>query len=322
MSKRQILNFEDVVISDEINPRLALDADAVAEYAQCLEELPPMCVFNVEGRGYVLTRGFHRIEAHKAKGVREAEFIVKSGTIEQAQEDADIDNLRHGVRLTSREKLGVVRRQLKVNPSRTDKEIATKCKASPQTVNEVRQELVSLGEIPHAPMLFNGNGDSGTAEDVVFVDPYRVERSWWQRIEMSNRRRRSSSLMERLMPCQICDHPVSQRAHILDVAAWGPNEHTMRACANCHEIYDILINHLEGKQGRNDYIVAHFEDNPSGCPHFETLRKKAEAMIPVRRTLYEEMLSRHSHFEAHTQAAMKTIQRVKEGSYVFTPEFN
>lgn len=53
-------------------------------------------------------------------------------------------------------------------------------------------------------------------------------------------RRRQSSRYERLTPCWCCEWPISERHHLLEVARYGENNHTVQLCANCHELYHII----------------------------------------------------------------------------------
>lgn len=55
------------------------------------------------------------------------------------------------------------------------------------------------------------------------------------------RKRRKARLEERLIPCQCCAYPVSQRHHVLPVARFGEyGGDTIHLCANCHEAYHIF----------------------------------------------------------------------------------
>ena len=52
--------------------------------------------------------------------------------------------------------------------------------------------------------------------------------------------RRKTKLSERLQKCQCCEHPISERHHLLEVSQYGDNEYTFQLCPNCHELYHIL----------------------------------------------------------------------------------
>lgn len=70
--------------------------------------------------------------------------------------------------------------------------------------------------------------------------------------------RRKARLDERLQPCQCCLHPISQRHHLFEVAVWGGNEQTVPLCANCHELYHVIIYAGQGGE-RARKVLAHVE---------------------------------------------------------------
>lgn len=53
-----------------------------------------------------------------------------------------------------------------------------------------------------------------------------------------------SSAEERLMPCEICNHPLSAKHHLLQFHEYGENAKTMRLCANCHDLYHVTYQAL------------------------------------------------------------------------------
>jgi len=57
-----------------------------------------------------------------------------------------------------------------------------------------------------------------------------------------SQKRRKTKLSERLMPCQCCGYPISQRHHLFNVAAFGENTYVRYLCANCHELFHIIDN--------------------------------------------------------------------------------
>lgn len=57
---------------------------------------------------------------------------------------------------------------------------------------------------------------------------------------LMRKKRRTTRLPERLIPCQCCGHPVSQRHHLIPVARYGDTDSSVHLCANCHEAYHIF----------------------------------------------------------------------------------
>lgn len=157
--EERTLKLDQVTIDNSFNPRIgALDQIAVREYSQTLNDLPPMHVFEVPGEGYLLVAGFHRYAAHELAGVDQALFIVHQGDRAAAAEFADLDNLKHGIRLTRSEKRNVISRQLKRHPDWADVRIARACHTTDKTVRTVREELEGTSEIPRLDRLVGEDG--------------------------------------------------------------------------------------------------------------------------------------------------------------------
>lgn len=154
----KILKLAEVQIDNRLNPREgSLDQEAITEYAAHVEALPVMRVWLIEG-SYYLTRGFHRFAAHQLALKDEAMFEVHEGTWEEAQEDADLDNLQHGLRLTRAEKRAVIARHLKRHPGRSDVWLGRQCHTTDKTIRSVREELEAASEIPRLESLVGTDG--------------------------------------------------------------------------------------------------------------------------------------------------------------------
>lgn len=74
-------------------------------------------------------------------------FIIHQGDRARAAEFADLDNLKHGLRLTRTEKRAVIGRYLRRHPERSDVWVAKDCYTTDKTVRSVREELEAAGEI-------------------------------------------------------------------------------------------------------------------------------------------------------------------------------
>ncbi len=63
--------------------------------------------------------------------------------------------------------------------------------------------------------------------------------------------RRQTKVNERLVSCQCCGYPISQRHHLLEVSRFGENEYSYQLCPNCHELYHIIKDsRLYGNESR------------------------------------------------------------------------
>lgn len=58
--------------------------------------------------------------------------------------------------------------------------------------------------------------------------------------EIAAPKRRKVYTKERLAPCPCCNHPISQRHHMLPVHRYGETHYTVQLCANCHEAFHVL----------------------------------------------------------------------------------
>lgn len=66
------------------------------------------------------------------------------------------------------------------------------------------------------------------------------------------RKRRSTTLAERLTPCECCGHPITERHHFMPFKRHGDGGVTAQLCANCHDAYHIFDRaHAELKAGKH-----------------------------------------------------------------------
>lgn len=154
----QILKLDDVIVDNDLNPRQgALDQDVVLDYSAHVDELPAMTAYDVQGFCF-LVGGFHRYAAHRLAQRSEGRFVVRVGTREEAKEFADLDNLKHGLRLNRAERRQVIERQLKRHPEWSDSRLASACYTTDKTVRVVREELEQTSEIPRLDILTGADG--------------------------------------------------------------------------------------------------------------------------------------------------------------------
>lgn len=156
--EEKVLKLDEVIVDNDLNPRQgALDQDAVLDYSAHIDDLPPMHCYDILGF-YYLTRGFHRYAAHRLAMRDDARFVVHQGSREEAKEDADLDNLKHGLRLTRGERREVIRRQLRRHPDWSDSRLAGACGTTDKTVRAIREEMEATSEIPKLDVLTGADG--------------------------------------------------------------------------------------------------------------------------------------------------------------------
>lgn len=101
--------ISDIVFADDINIRQELRQDAVDRYAEILDDLPPIQIWQPNGK-MLLVDGWHRIAAAKKIGRSEIEAEVHKGDRTEAMVAAILANTAHGVPLSMAERdEGIVR---------------------------------------------------------------------------------------------------------------------------------------------------------------------------------------------------------------------
>lgn len=73
-------------------------------------------------------------------------------------------------------------------------------------------------------------------------------------------KRPKSKLRERLLPCQFCDYPISEKHHALPISIFGKTPYTLQLCANCHELYHIVERVILYESKRAAYLLNAFKN--------------------------------------------------------------
>src|SRR5215831_20561026 len=92
------LPLDELVLDPDLNLRDRLDDFTVERYAEAWERLPPITVFEVEGR-WLLADGFHRHAAAALLGKTKIPAEVRVGTFADALDFVSSVNLFHGLPL-------------------------------------------------------------------------------------------------------------------------------------------------------------------------------------------------------------------------------
>lgn len=144
-TEKQTLRLDQIRIDGGTQPRVAIDEQAVAEYAELYSEgvdLPPVTVF-FDGATYWLADGFHRYWANKRINCDYVFAYVHSGTQRDAILYSVGANAEHGLRRTAQDKRRAVLTLLNDDhwSRKTQDEIAQDCKVSRWFVNKITKEL-------------------------------------------------------------------------------------------------------------------------------------------------------------------------------------
>lgn len=147
----QTLQLSQLRIDGGTQPRVAINEEVVADYAEHLREgvvLPPVVAF-FDGVVYWLADGFHRYHAHRRVGREAIAADVHDGGLREAILYSVGANAEHGLRRTNDDKRKAVETMLiheiaskdeNGNPW-CDSDIARQCRVHHTTVGRIRKEL-------------------------------------------------------------------------------------------------------------------------------------------------------------------------------------
>lgn len=141
------LPVEEIVLDPNLNLRDRLDPETVERYAEAWDRLPPLAVFEVDGR-WLLVDGFHRHAAALARRRATVGAVVQAGTFAEALDFAAAANLAHGLPLTRGERRRAVEVKLRLHPDQSDRHLAKELGVGRELVARVRGQLVESGQIP------------------------------------------------------------------------------------------------------------------------------------------------------------------------------
>jgi hypothetical protein len=135
------MKIEDIQATGGTQIRANIDQDAVNDYAEHVDDLPPAEVYH-DGtpKGFWLVDGFHRYFAHKKSGRQFISVAIKSGTRREAILAACGVNSSHGMRRTNEDKRNAVMTLLRDEEWQNwgDSEIAKKCGVAQSFARKLR----------------------------------------------------------------------------------------------------------------------------------------------------------------------------------------
>ena len=149
--------LDDLVLDPNLNLRDRLDDFTVERYADSWDRLPPITVFEVEGR-LLLADGFHRHAAAIMMGKRTIPAEVRDGTMPEALDFVSSVNLFHGLPLTRAERRRAVEVKLKLHHDWSDRRMAEELAVSRELVAKIRRQLIESHQIPNLPGRVGSDG--------------------------------------------------------------------------------------------------------------------------------------------------------------------
>ncbi len=141
------LTLDDLVLDPSLNLRDRLDDDTVHRYMDAWGRMPPITVFDVEGR-LLVADGFHRHAAAVSLGKRTILAEVRAGTFPEALDFVAGANLFHGLPLTRAERRRAIEVRLRLHHERSDRHLAEELSVGRELVAKIRRQLVEAGQIP------------------------------------------------------------------------------------------------------------------------------------------------------------------------------
>ena len=149
--------LDDLALDPDLNLRDRLDDFTVERYADSWERLPPITVYEIDGR-LLVADGFHRHAAAVMLGKRtiRAEIIV--GTMTEVLDFVSSVNLFHGLPLTRAERRRAVEIKLKLHHDWSDRRMAEELAVSRELVAKIRRQLIESRQIPNLPGRVGADG--------------------------------------------------------------------------------------------------------------------------------------------------------------------
>jgi hypothetical protein len=157
--------LNDLVIDQNLYLRDRIDDFTVERYADSWERLPPITVFEIDGRLY-LADGFHRHAAAVMLGKRTIPAEIRVGTFNDALDFVSSVNLFHGLPLTRSERRRAVEVKLKLHHDWSDRRMAEELGVSRELVAKIRRQLIEGRQIPNNPGRVGSDGKLYTSAGI------------------------------------------------------------------------------------------------------------------------------------------------------------
>jgi ParB-like chromosome segregation protein Spo0J len=148
---------DDLVLDPTLNLRDRLDEETVDRYVDAWGRMPPVTVFEVDGR-WLLADGFHRHAAAVKLDRRTILAEVRAGTIDEALDFVAGVNLFHGLPLSRAERRRAVEVKIRLHHDWSDRRLSEELGAGRELVARVRKQLVDAGQVPASATRVGADG--------------------------------------------------------------------------------------------------------------------------------------------------------------------
>lgn len=151
------LALDELVLDPNLNLRDRLDEFTVERYAESWDRLPPITVYEVDGR-WLVADGFHRHASAITLGKRTIKAEIVDGSFEDALDFVSSVNLFHGLPLTRAERRRAVDIKLRLHHDWSDRRMAEELGVSRELVAKTRRSLIEGNQIPNNPGRIGADG--------------------------------------------------------------------------------------------------------------------------------------------------------------------
>ncbi len=141
------IDLDDLVLDPALNLRDRLDEDTVTRYIDAWGRLPPVTVWDVDGR-LLLADGFHRHAAAVTLGKKTIPSEVLHGSFSDALDYVAGANLFHGLPLSRSERRRAIEIRLRLHHDRSDRHLAEEMSVGRELVAKIRRQLIEASQIP------------------------------------------------------------------------------------------------------------------------------------------------------------------------------
>jgi hypothetical protein len=164
--------LNDLVLDPNLNLRDRLDDFTVERYADSWDRLPPITVYEIDGK-WLVADGFHRHAAAVMLGKRTMPAEIRVGTFTDALDFVSSVNLFHGLPLTRSERRRAVEVKLKLHHDWSDRRMAEELGVSRELVAKIRRQLIEGHQIPNNPGRVGSDGKLYTSAGIPREQPER-----------------------------------------------------------------------------------------------------------------------------------------------------
>ncbi|SIO21359.1 hypothetical protein SAMN05444166_3028 [Singulisphaera sp. GP187] len=151
------LPLDELVLDPNLNLRDRLDDFTVERYAESWDRLPPITVYEIDGR-WLVADGFHRHASAITLGRRTIKAEIVEGSFEEALDFVSSVNLFHGLPLTRSERRRAVDVKLRLHHDWSDRRMAEELGVSRELVAKTRRSLIEGNQIPNNPGRVGADG--------------------------------------------------------------------------------------------------------------------------------------------------------------------